>query len=173
MKKFLLVLTLILLNAVFAVSDTIIEQDTIIDRGTWTGNTNVYGAATLTVSGGDIVSISPFDSSIIDVSGGTIGIIYVTESEHTTINLYGGELTGFHGIFGSSNSINIFGYDFEQMQVDDNLYLSGKWENDLDFEFYFLRSEGLPDIVTLTTIPEPFTLSFLGFGILLLRKNKK
>lgn len=154
-------------------SATDIYTDTTIDSGTWPGNTNVYNTAKLTVTGGDILSISVFDSSIIDVFGGAIDIIFVTDLEHATINLYGGELTGFHGIFGSSNAINIYGYNFTEWQDGQNAYLSGTWEDNTGFEFYFLRSDGLPDIVTLYTVPEPTTILLFTLGGFLLRRTCK
>jgi hypothetical protein len=152
---------------------TDIYVDTTIDSGTWPGNTNVYDTATLTVRGGDITSISAYNSCIVDVNGGTIGTIFLYNLEQATINLYGGALTGFHGIFEPSNAINIYGYNFTVWQDGQDTYLSGLWGDNTEFEFYFLRSEELPDIVTLYTVPEPLTISLLAFGGILIFHNRK
>ncbi|MGB8225519.1 MAG: hypothetical protein WCE45_01435 [Sedimentisphaerales bacterium] len=160
------ILLAILFCSTFAFADTDFYQDYTIDSGVWTGNNFVHGMAILTVNGGDILSISALDSSTVDVNGGVISTIFLYESENATINLYGGNLTtGFHGRFTIPNAINIYGKDFFITQNGDNAYLSGKWANDSDFNFYFLRSNGLPDIVTLHIIPEPFTILLLALGV--------
>ena len=157
-----------------AKADIDLHQDTTIDGGTWPGNTNVYDTAILTVNGGDIMSISAFDYSIVNVSGGSIGIIFLTDLENATINLTGGDITGFHGRFNSPNAINIYGKDFVVWQNGQDAYLSGKWANNSDFDFYFLRSNGLPDIVSLHIVPEPLTLSLLALGSsLILYKRRR
>ena len=171
--KFLATMAIMFLLPLCA-NATDIYDDTIIDSGFWPDNTNVYNTAILTVEGGDIVSISAYDSSTIDIFGGQIGTIYLYELESATVNLYGGEIvTGFHGQFGTANAVNIYGYDFTEWQNGDNAYLSGKWDNNSYFEFYFLRSDGLPDIVSLHIIPEPGMLSLFGFGVLIMRRKVK
>jgi len=158
-----------------AKADVDFHQDTTIDSGTWPGNTNVYDTAILTVKGGDIDSISAFDNSTVDIIGGTIDTIYLTDLESATINLYGGDITmGFYGRFTAPNAINIYGKDFIVWQNQDRAYLSGKWADNSDFDFYFLRSNGLPDIVSLHIVPEPLTLSLLALGSsLILYKRRR
>ena len=145
-------------------ADIDLHQDTTIDTGTWSG-IGVHDAAILTVNGGDITAISAFDNSTVNVTGGSIGAIYLTDLESATINLYGGDITiGFLGLLNAPNAINIYGKDFVVRQSGQNAYLSGKWANNSDFDFYFLRSNGLPDIVSLHIVPEPLTLSLLALG---------
>ena len=138
-------------------------QDTTIDTGIWSG-IGVHDTAILTVNGGDITAISAFDNSTVNVTGGSIGAIYLTDLESATINLSGGDLTGFRGRFNSPNAINIYGKDFSVWQNQDYAYLAGKWADNSNFEFYFLRSNGLPSIVSLHTIPEPLTITLLALG---------
>jgi hypothetical protein len=164
-RKQISILLVILFITAYVIADTDFYQDFTIDSGIWLGNTNVHSTAILTINGGDIMSISAYDNSTVKVFGGQIDTIFLYNSESATVNLYAGDLSGFHGQFGLSNAINIYGYDFLVWQSGDNAYLSGKWANNSDFDFYFLRSNGLPDIVSLYTIPEPFTILLLALGV--------
>lgn len=124
-----------------------------------------YGNSIFNFQGGQALSISAHDSSIVNISGGSISTVYLYDSQNATINLYGGNITmGFYGMLNAQNTINIYGKDFVVWQNQDNAYLSGKWADNSNFEFYFLRSNGLPNIVSLHTIPEPLTISLLAMG---------
>jgi hypothetical protein len=173
MKKLSGVFLTILFCSAFVSANTDFYSDYTINNGTWTGNNFVHGSATLTVNGGNVSSISAFDNSTVNINGGTISTIYITNLQNATVNLYGGNLTtGFHGMFTIPNTINIYGKDFLVTQNGDNAYLSGKWADDSNFNFYFLRSNGLPDIVTLHTIPEPLTVSFFVLGTVFVKFRK-
>jgi len=148
-----------------AQADVDFYQDFTIDSGTWLGNNIVHNTAILTVNGGEILSISAYDYSTVNISGGSISTVYLYDLEHATINLSGGDITkGFYGMLNAPNAINIYGKDFVVWQNGQDAYLSGKWVNNSDFDFYFLRSNGLPDIVSLHIVPEPLTLSLLALG---------
>ncbi|OHB54801.1 MAG: hypothetical protein A2Y12_04070 [Planctomycetes bacterium GWF2_42_9] len=166
----ILILGLLLCWSGLAQAITSIDFNSVNPVGTInTGNiydrVTLHDSAIVTMTGGMVGSISAFDHSTVNVTGGSIDVFYLYDSQSATVNLFGGDIAiGFHGLLNASNAINIYGKDFVVWQNQSNTWLAGKWADNSDFEFYFLRSSGLPSIVSLHTVPEPLTATLLAFG---------
>ena len=157
---------------------TYVYEDTTFDSGVY-DVVQIYESfdippiqPTVTVLDGTHISIlGTGDSSIANVYGGKIGSF--STGDMSTVNLYGGEIVyGFSG-YSDTCDINIYGKNFDTFFRGAWIHLSGQWADDTSFEFYFNRTQQIPEQVTLHVIPEPASIGTLALGWLMLRRRHK
>lgn len=166
-----LVTALLLLCGGLAQATVNLYHDDIIAQSSYddfTIEVLIHDEAVVEMVSGEIGGVHTLNSSIFNLNDGSVANL--AASDTSTINLLGGDIRqGFQG-WDSTAEINIYGYDFVTSFHNERIYLSGKWENGSEFNFYFFRASEVPEIVNLYTIPEPASLTLLTFGIFYLRR---
>lgn len=124
------------------------------------------------INGSELQKVNCNDTSIANIYGGIFGSLVLRDS--STMNLYGGVINGGVNGIEEGTVLNVFGTNFSEYVDNGRVFLTGTWENDTDFEFYFYRMLEIPDNVMLHEIPEPASVLLLLSGILINRfKNRR
>lgn len=130
---------------------------------------NVFLDSKVDMTGGDVSWLSGYDNCVISIYGGSIGNL--TAAQESTFIINGGQIRqGFYGLHENAQ-LHVYGYDFSTYIKNEQIHLSGKWQDENTFELYFQRKLELPDNVTLHEIPEPASIAFLGLGYFVLTKK--
>ena len=133
---------------------------TVNDTGPF--HTTVY------MFGGFVHGVIVNDSSTFNFFQGVVDSFNLQDS--STANLYGGTINLYLQAE-VSPTVNIYGYNFDVMDVPAGHTLSGYWGDGSEFSMY-LRGATY-DQVTLHVIPEPASFTFVGLALLLLRTRKR
>lgn len=131
---------------------------------------SVYLTSVVDVLGGHIGWLQGHDTSVINVYGGRIGNLSANDS--VVYNLYSGDISaGFIGV-DESSLINVYGTDFSTYIANSRIFLTGTWEDESTFDFFFYRTLEIPENVKLHEIPEPATIVLLLQSLLFCRVRK-
>ena len=159
----------------------------IIDRPQDWYDVNLYDSATVDMIGGSVASLNAFNSSLFNISDGSItvwllssdlstvnitggSIRSLTTGGSSTANIYGGEWDrpeNYIAAFGQS-VVNIYGYDFSYSYGR----LSGFWLSGIQFDLWLRGPDTYPRVV-LHEIPEPYSILLLSMGVLIARIRTK
>lgn len=123
---------------------------------------------TVYMFGGFVHGVIVNDSSTFNFFQGVVDSFNLLDS--STANLYGGTINLYLQAE-VSPTVNIYGYNFDVMDVPAGHMLSGYWGDGSEFSMY-LRGATYEQ-VTLHVIPEPGSFSFVGLALLLLRTRKR
>ena len=188
MKKFSWTIFAVLILLPLCANATTIdfnENGTITD-GNYFDRVNVWDSATVDMTGGQVLDFYAYQTSTVNLSGGTISWFYTSGSSallnmsggvidrslnvggSSVTNLTGGQIpfysTGAYISAGDSATVNIYGYGFSL----DGHYLSGYWADGTAF-YIWLRGSETPSHVVL--IPEPVSILLFGLASLALRRS--
>jgi len=135
------------------------------------GSVNIlyaFNSSIFNISDGSITSvICSFDLSTVNITGGSIEALATGGS--STANVYGGEWkwTDYIAAFDQS-IVNIYGYDFSYSYGR----LSGFWLSGIQFDLWLRGPDTYPRVV-LHEIPEPYSILLLSMGVLIARIRTK
>jgi len=133
-----------------------------------------YNDAIVGVGGGegDILLLSMYDDSTVNVYDGEVEHVWM--DDNSNLNLFGGNI-GVVSVSGTSD-LTIFGYNFTYhipSQGSPLWEIRGNWGNNIPFEIMFRGTDPTTSQITLYTVPEPATVTFLGFGLVCLVNKRK
>ena len=123
---------------------------------------------TVYMFGGFVHSLVVNDSSTFNFFQGVVDMLILDDS--STGNLYGGTIN-LHLQADALSTVNIYGYNFEVMEIPAGHVLSGYWGDGSEFSMYF-RGPAYEQAM-LHVIPEPASFTFVGLALLLLRTRSR
>lgn len=130
----------------------------------------------INLTGGVLTEVDAFNNSIVEISGGTVRGANIHDS--SVMYLSGGNILDATFAIFSDAVLHVYGKDF--LYTPGGGYgfgwLSGHWANGSEFSIRFRNlPESFPpeSSVILHIIPEPCTLSFVGFGFFIMRRAIK
>jgi len=134
-----------------------------------------HNDANVKIIAGNIPYMSSFNDSKVDVYGGEISAIWLTD--RSSINLFNFDIIDCTMItICDSANLTIFGYDFmyhlPSYPSPPNWRLSGKWENGSPFTICFKETPPDSSGIHLYTVPEPSTILLLCCGIIYCKRVK-
>ncbi len=146
-----------------------LENSTVNISGGYVAGLDLHDNATATISqNASIYSAATFDSSILNMNGGTIDRLSARDT--SIINLRGGYITDTIGAMPLA-TINVFGYNLAKTNTGGTYgigQITGFWQ---DGSVFTINLSGTDTYSTINLIPEPTTLLLLGVGAFLLRKS--
>lgn len=124
-----------------------------IDRGL-----SAFGASTVAISGGSVAGyVNAWNTSTMDISGGTISVLNAYEESSVTIHGFDFRATG--------------GLSLDGEIVLGTGVLTGKWS---DGTSWIMPIQGNDSGATIRVVPEPATLSLLALsGLAFLRRRRR
>jgi hypothetical protein len=155
-----------------AAIDWDIYSDTTISSGSYS-NVNVFDSldvppvqTEVDMIGGDILFLHSRDTSIINISGGTIN--NSDAYDYSSVNITGGNFNML-AVKSENAFFHIYGYDFSIQTPSSTYILTGFWEDSSEFEIWLGRADLYGSNYVLHEIPEPASVLLFGFGGLILR----
>ncbi len=141
----------------------------INDGDVYDGELFIIDHGSVDMFGGVVGKLETWDYSTGNIYGGSLDWLW--SDDNSVVNIYGGTLDWL-ACFPDS-MVYLYAYDTVYHPTGglyDNPWLEGRYCNDDSlFSFTFYGDQVYPQ---LTIVPEPATLLLLGFGALLLRKQK-
>jgi hypothetical protein len=189
LKKRILILLAVLILLPVCVQATSIDfyTDGQITDSNYFDVVQVWGTATVNMSGGQVLDFYTYQTSTVNLSSGNVShfyiqgtsqlnvsgngwILYTLEvSGSSIVNFTGGETHGFQGINASDFSIvNIYGYN---LHISNNIVI-GDWADNHPFRIGLAGSETASHIV-LHEIPEPLSILFFSLtGLFIVKRSR-
>jgi len=161
-----------------------VYEDTVIQPGDELNIVNTYNDATVGMTGGNVIDLHTFETSVFNFFNGQIDSLYLSDS--STLYMYGGQIGSAIRLSGSAKA-NILGGDIgPEISIHDSAvaifhgsnflwedtgtgrsgFLSGYLVDDTPFRTYL---RGLPEAFPgshVVLIPEPCTLLMFAIGTL-------
>ena len=132
---------------------------------------DVFADSILDMTGGSVESLSSYDSSVVNLFGGTVGVapghsLYAYDS--STANLFGGSVSAVYAY--DTSTVAFVAQDFqfgEGLSLDGNRVLgtgvlSGEWFDGTAWTITIAQNDSTASI---RATPEPATLSLLAVGV--------
>jgi hypothetical protein len=131
----------------------------------------VYGSANANISGGNVTAgrLKTSPDSVVNITGGILNFDLYGFDIRGELNIYRGLLNVENAGIYPEATINIFGYGFDYAIGQEGIltgYLS-------DNNFFTIKGISPSEYTRFNLIPEPMSLFFLGFGLLIIRHHKK
>jgi len=149
------------------VYDTQPDTTTVDMYGGSIGELRPYDTSTVNINGGEVHwSITTYNSSIVNIYGGSVTCHSLAVMDLSTLNIYGGNFySGNAPYFSELSTVNIYGYDFNY----DGWSLTGFLQDGSPFIFNELAFDKYSH---MNLIPEQATVLLFAFAGLLIRKRR-